>query len=431
MLTIDIAQPLPTLAAVDPRSGRSYQWSHVLVRLHTKPLGFVDLPLNADGVSPDACATAIWQALQGEINAALASEGQPPISSLDGAGIVGADMFPSVAKRRQFLKDAPSASIVLCTRDRIDFLMVHLPHLLTLNYPDYEIIVVDNASRTSAVADLITKHYSHLPQVRYIREERPGLSWARNCALAHARGEIIAFADDDEWADTDWLLELAYAFQCSDQVDCVTGAVMAAELETPSQFWLEQFGGFYKGRGIQPALFNLTTHRQHQPLYPYLASIFGAGANMAFKTAVLRELGGFDPALGAGTLAPAAEDIEIFFRLINQGYTLAYEPSALLHHYHRRDYAALKRQLSAYGIGFTAYLTRIILEDPKHLGSMLRQTPYALRYLFGSQSPRNQHKQPTFPGELTRIELFGMLYGPLAYLRSRHRAGQIARSGRG
>ncbi len=425
MLTIDIGRPLPSIAALDPRSGRCYRQARLLIRLHTRLLGFVDVPLGDNGLRAEDCAAHIWQSLQHEINEHLVQQGMPEIQQLDRSGVPDAACLPWVQARANFRSQAPFASIVMCTRDRIDFLKIHLPHLLTLNYPDYEIIIVDNASSTSAVADLVQGYYGHLPRVRYVREERPGLSWARNCGLRHARGELIAFLDDDEVPDLDWLLELAYAFQTEEHVGCVTGGVIAAEIETPSQLWIEQFGGFYKGRGFRRALFNLTSHRIIHPLYPYLSSIFGAGANMAFRTAVLRELGGFDPALGAGTQASAAEEIEVFFRLIMRGYTLMYEPAALTHHFHRRTYTALQKQIHSYGRGFTAYLTKSILDDPQRLLYLVGQTPIAIDYLFSKESPRNENKALGYPIELTLRELLGMLYGPVAYMRSRQRVRQI------
>jgi glycosyltransferase involved in cell wall biosynthesis len=428
MLTINVAAPIPTLAAYNQHTGTYYTQARILVRLHSRPLQFIDVALPAEGLDAATVAAYIWQHCHSRINEVLQDEGVPPATHLPPAGLPEADHMPSQHARRQFYQHAPFASIIICTRDRIDFLSIHLPHLLTLSYPDYEIIIVDNASRTDAVARLVQHYFANVPNLRYVREERPGLSWARNCGLRHARGELVAFLDDDEWPEKDWLLELAYAFQTAEQVACVTGGVMAAEIETPPQLWIEQFGGFFKGRGINRSVFNLTTHRLDNPLYPYLSSIFGAGANMAFRTDVLRSLGGFDPALGAGTHSGAAEEIDVFFRLLMHGHTLVYEPSSLLHHFHRRSYAALQKQLFTYGTGFTAYLTKTMLSNPGHLVHLVGQIPYVLNYLFGKQSPRNVGKQSGYPKELTLLELRGMLYGPLAYLRSRRQVREIERA---
>ncbi len=72
--------------------------------------------------------------------------------------------------------------------------------------------------------------------------------------------------------------------------------IVPAELETPAQVWLEQYGGFNKG--FEARLFNLSNHKPASPLYPYTAGVFGSGANMAFTRAALNEIGGFDPRWG-------------------------------------------------------------------------------------------------------------------------------------
>lgn len=322
-------------------------------------------------------------------------------------------------------------SVVVCSRDRTEQLSACMPSLLALDYPRYEIIVVDNAPETSATADMISQRYGQTPQVRYVREDRPGLNWARNCGLRNSRGEIVAYTDDDVVADPHWPAELVKGFQIADDVACVTGLILPEELETQAQVWFEQFGGFSRGRSrFTRCIFNMSTHRLQDPLYPYLTSEFGAGANMAFKTAILRTLGGFDVAFGTGTPVAAAAETETFFRIIADGYTLVYEPAALVHHFHRRNYNSLCKQLRGYGIGFTAFLTRCLIDDPTRLFYLLSKLPYALHYLLNPRSPRNKQKLRNYPQELTRAELKGMVYGPFMYLRSLwHLRGIIKQSG--
>ena len=77
---------------------------------------------------------------------------------------------------------------------------------------------------------------------------------------------------------------------------------------------------------------------------------------MAFRTDWLRTNGGFDPATGAGTPARGGDDLDAFLRVVLDGRTLVYEPAAIVRHYHRRDYASLRRQAYGYGVGLGAYL---------------------------------------------------------------------------
>ncbi len=108
------------------------------------------------------------------------------------------------------------------------------------------------------------------------------------------------------------------------------------------------------------------------PLYPYTAGTFGSGANMAFDTAVLRVLGGFDPATGAGTVARGGDDLSAFFEVISAGYRLVYNPAAFVMHAHHADYAALKHQAYGYGVGLTAFLTKTVIDRPGRLLELAR-----------------------------------------------------------
>jgi hypothetical protein len=154
----------------------------------------------------------------------------------------------------------------------------------------------------------------------------------------------------------------------------------------------------------------------------YLAGNFGVGANMAFRTEVLRELGGFDLALGPGTIARNGEELAVFARLAWRGHALAFEPAAIVHHTHRREEYALVRQVFNYGLGVAAMLTSLVFEDPRHLGRMLASLPRAVNaVLRGWQRKRSTRQPADQTRALARREVQGMLNGPFAYVRSRRR----------
>jgi glycosyltransferase involved in cell wall biosynthesis len=427
LLEVELSEPLLAIEATDPKTSQAYRRARLLVRLHTRPLGLVDVEMDERGLQPSEYAGAIWQRLGGAINAHLRGDGLREAADLGPEGLAPTQPPACLKERHRLLAEAPFVSVIVCTRDRTEQLQGCLRSLLELDYPDYEVVVVDNAPKAEDTAELFRRTYANHPHIRYVREDRPGLSWARNCGLRHARGEIVAFTDDDVIADRHWLAAVATAFQAAPSVACVTGQVLPAELETEAQVRFEQFGGFSKGRGFQRLVFDLTDHRMSDPLYPYITSKCGAGLNMAFQASILRSLGGFDPALGIGTPTFGGEDIEAFFRVIAAGHTLISEPAALLFHYHRRDWAGLERQLYGYGAAFTAYLTRCLLDNPVRLLDLLARLPYTLHYLLNPSSSRNERKPAEYPAELTRRELAGMLLGPVAYLRSRWRTRQIER----
>src|SRR5207247_10507280 len=105
-----------------------------------------------------------------------------------------------------------TGALRLCLRSR-----------MASRYPQYHIIGVDSDPSTSATVDFIQQVYGDVPQVRYVREAHVGASWARNCGMMAARGEIIAFTDDDIVVDDYWLVELVEDFSLADNVACVAG----------------------------------------------------------------------------------------------------------------------------------------------------------------------------------------------------------------
>ncbi len=415
VLEVEISQPLPDITAASVPIGQRYQQAILLVRLHGQPLGIVELTLNDGDLSAADYAPQIWAALQGEIQAHLQQDGLPAAAELTTAGLPKGDQPPCQPQ----ITGAPFVSIIIATRDRTDSLQGCLNSLLDLDYPPgYEIIVVDNAPRTPATAELIVQCDS--PRLRYLREDRSGVSQARNRGLMAAKGEIVAFTDDDVIVDVGWLARLMQGFAAAEKVACVTGLTLPAEQETPAQIWFEQYGGFNKG--YCQRVFDLDQNRpQELRLFPYVAGRLGSGVNMALKTAVLRDMGGFDVALGTGSKALGGEDLALFFQIISGGYQLVYEPSALIYHIHRREYERLRRQMYGYGVGLTAFLTKCFLEKPRRMIDVIRQLPYGFFYAFGVQSPKNQNKRSDYPRELTNLERKGMLYGPFAYLYSRWR----------
>jgi glycosyltransferase involved in cell wall biosynthesis len=415
MLEIEISQPIAAIAGRDADTGKQYGRAQAVIRIHTYPIGVLDFQLAPEGMAAEAIAAQIWAALSERINAHLKEDGLPAAATLTPAGLVYTDEPACLATRREFLaENPPFFSVLVCTRDRADMLPIALNSLLALDYPNYEIVVIDNAPSDSATADLIRDQFQH-PRIRYAREDRPGLSYARNAALHEARGEYIAFTDDDALVDRHWLTEIARGFFAAPNVGCVTGITFAAEIETQAQDWFEQFGGHSKGRGFDGGIFNKSNIKNIVNPVP----IYGAGVNMGFATRAIRKVGGFDTALGAGTPARAAEDIFAFLQILQEDYTIVYRPTAFVRHYHRRDYAGLQKQMYNYGVALPAYFMAALFYRPRYFWDMLLMIPQTLNYLANPSSPRTKTMKADYPKELSRAQLRGILYGPWAYLVSR------------
>lgn len=427
MLEVEISRPLPVAAPVDPETDWEYRRAVVLVRLHTQPLGLIELPLSRGGLSARQLARSIWDALGPTINAHLLEDGLAAASGLGPDGLPSAATPPCLVARRAFLANAPFVSVVVPTHNRPQQVTALVRSMLASDYPPahYEIIVVDNAPATSATARCIGHHFADCPQVRYVREDRPGASNARNRGLEMARGELVVFADDDELVDRHWLTEMVRGFAAADDVGCVTGLVVSMESRTPAQGWFEQFGGYCKA-GCTPRLFNLTNHRAEHPLYPYNVGVLGAGGSMAFRRSMLCAMGGFDPALGPATPTLGGEDVDALLRVILAGHTLAYTPAAIVRHPPHREYAQLRGQIKGYGTGLSACLFKTLLTQPRLLPDFVAKLPHVLLFALSGRSPHHAGKRADFPKELTWLELRGLLGGPLAYMRSRRRVARTA-----
>lgn len=421
MVEAELSGPLPSVR-FDGRHGRVW----VLGRLHTEPVGACVLQLGEEGLTPDQFAALLWGEFREPVTARFTAAGLPPPATLTGAGLGTASAgWPFLSRRSEVLEDAPSISVVLCTRDRPDRLRACLSHLDRQEYPRFEVVVVDNAPTSDAVRGLIKARQGGVA-CRYVCEPRAGLSWARNAGTAAASGTIIAFLDDDEEPDSYWLAGLARGFAHGDHIGCVSGMILPASLDSPVQEWFEASGGHSKGRGFAPAVFS--PHGPQSPLYPLPP--FGAGGNMAFRREALLRIGGFDVALGAGTPACGGEDTLALTLVLLAGYSIAYEPAAFVRHNHYAHPDGLGRQLYGYGVGLTAYYLALLRHRPGVFPALLGLIPRAVGYMrkpAGTGRPAGS----SLPPELQNIKRRGMVTGPVAYLRSVRRQARVRTRGAG
>ena len=424
----ELGRPLQALPATTASDGRPFERALVLVRLHDRPIGTVLLDLPPEGVDADELAERIRATLGREIDSHLAADGLQPTALSGRDGRESVDLPRCIVERDRFLAAAPFVSVVVATRERPDSLARCLQSLEAQVYPAFEIVVVDNAPRTNITACFFAERYPALPHIRYVREDRPGLAAAHNAGLRvlDKRSRHVAFTDDDVITDPYWLCELMRGFEAADNVGCVTGMIFPAELETWPQRLIEQFGGFNKG--YRRRIYDIHDHRPDDPLFPFSPGRFGSGANMAFRVDVLDRIDGFRPALGTGTPAMGGDDLAAFFRVITDGFALVYEPSSIVHHPHHREYPALRRQIYGYGVGLTASITEVLLNQPHLIVDPVRKLPRGLWYAVSPRSDKNRQKGADYPQELTRLDLKGMLYGPVACLRSRLAVRRFDRS---
>jgi GT2 family glycosyltransferase len=320
-----------------------------------------------------------------------------------------------------------AVSIAICTRDRPDHLERCLGSLRNLHLPSedaarrLEIVVVDNCPSDDRTRDVCDR----FPEVRYVRESKAGLNFARNRALAEATGEFLAFLDDDVTVDRWWLVGLFEALHENPDAGAVTGAVLPYELATPAQILFERRGGFQ--RGFQKIRYHSGSMPGYR-WYPSGAGSFGAGCNMALRRSLLLELGGFDNALDTGAPLPGGGDLDIFYRVVRAGHPLVYEPSFMVFHDHRREIEKLRRQYWSWGLGFMAFLDKTYRTDPAER----RNLRGMIRWWFGDQllqlfeGVRGRH---VLPVRFLAAELFGGVMGLAGtYARSVRRTERIRRT---
>lgn len=423
IVEVDLADPIPDLAVHRTPGGLTYGRCLALVRIHADPLGLVEVELDNGSLSAEELARRLWPSVRAEAARHLERDHfEVPVEFA--AGGLTANQPPAcVGERNAFLATAPELTILIPTRERPERLKRCLESILACDYPAdrLAVIIVDNAPTTDRTQTLVEEISQHA-DIRYLREDSIGSASARNRGLREVDTEIVAMTDDDTVVDRYWLVELARAFSTFPEAAAVSGLLVPMQLDSPAQVWFEQWGGF--GQGFKRCVFDLGEHwPDDEPLYPWTAGVFGTANNFAFRTAAIREIGAFDPALGNGTPALGGVDTEIMLRTIITGHTIVYEPRALVHHAHRVDYAALRRQIYGYGCGLVAVWLKTLTTNPALSVDFVRKAAPGLRFALSAKSSKNSRKLDGYPPELTWLELRGMLYGPIAYARSRRKYG--------
>ena len=266
-------------------------------------------------------------------------------------------------------------SVAVCTRGRPLALARALASLALQSPPPAEILVVDNgpedgrtrASVAAAAADAASAQGG--PPVRYVAEPIPGLDFARNRALREARGEVVAFLDDDAVAAPGWAAALAAPF-ADPRVGAATGRVGPLGLGSPGARLVEANGGY--ARGERPVRLPRDAQGSQRmrlpllgpggppgraPLIAWAVSV-GSGASLAVRRAAALSLGGFDEALDLGPALPGGGDHDMLWRLLCAGHEVCYEPAALAWHEHRRELAAARRQIAGHQRALVALLVK-------------------------------------------------------------------------
>lgn len=417
VVDLELTMPLPTLEGLDEYLG---VWA--IVRLRGVPIGYLKAPVCSGRCHATTLAKAILEEHVWAIMTSLVRDGllaESPPRRFDPT-----ELFALPAASDTFWHGhaaaAPKVTVAVCTRDRTDDLAICLEALMRLDYPNLELLVVDNAPAGNGTAELLRTRF---PAMGYVSEPRPGLDWARNRAILESQGEIIAFTDDDVVVDPGWAKAIARAFIEHPDVMAVTGLVVPFEIETEAQALFELYGGF--GRGFARKWWNVEPGSP-VPWGLLGAGQFGTGANMAYRRSLFDQIGEFDPALDVGTVTRGGGDLEMFFRVLKAGHTLMYEPEAMIRHRHRRDYSKLKTQIASNGAVYALW-TSIYRRYPDQRRACLRIGVWWMFY-WNIRRWLSSYLYPhRFPRGLVSSELLGGFAGLTTYRKAVERAQEIER----
>ncbi|AOY80919.1 glycosyltransferase [Moorena producens JHB] len=412
VVDIELSRPLTTLDGLD-----GYIAVKGLVRFHGAPIGYVQAPITNGYCTAETLSKLILEGHSETIINRLLYNGLS--LPLGRERLCLEDLFD--VSPPEYKGKLPLVTVAVCTRDRTANLALCLDAINQLDYPYLDILVVDNAPTNDDTKKLVETYAN----VRYICEPRPGLDWARNRAVLEAKGDIIAYTDDDVVVDSGWVKALALVFIKHPDVMAVTGLVVPYELETEAQVLFEMYGGF--GRGMRRKWYQV--NRGNKMPWKFLGTgQFGTGANMAYRRSVFDDIGFFDPALDVGTVTNGGGDLEMFFRVVKEGHTLVYEPSAIVRHRHRRDYAKLRTQITNNSIGLFSYCIRSLFAYPDECLSFLSILLWWIVY-WNLRRLWIGFKHPTrFPRDLILAELKGCFIGLTRYHKARHTAAEITKS---
>jgi len=219
------------------------------------------------------------------------------------------------------LPRVPKVSVVVCSYNGAATLRGCLEALQKVDYPDFEVMVVDDGSKDSTQSIV-----AEFPLVKNILQPNRGLSVARNVGMQAATGEIIAYTDSDCMPDSDWLY-----FLVSTLLHSSYAAVGGPNLNPPAQGPIPAAVAACPGAPTHVLLSD--TEAEHIP-----------GCNMAYWKSVLEEIGGFDP-----EFRTAGDDVDLCWRLMQAGHRVGFSPSALVWHHRRFTMQAYFRQQKGYG----------------------------------------------------------------------------------
>lgn len=293
-----------------------------------------------------------------------------------------------------------SISIIVPTYNRKEQLKRCLEYLdkQTLPVNEYEIIIVDDGS-TDNTPEIINKT-NNKKNIRYFFQENKGPAAARNLGISKAKGEIIAFTDDDCILDKDWLHAIDKAFKENPDVSCVKG------MTKNSQFGI-----------ISNSL----------DKYIYGRTTSGATNNIAYKKKVLQELTGFDE-----SYIFCYEDVDLKWRFRLKGYKRIFCPDMIIWHPHENDIITLKKKAFLGGVGVYQFFIKYLFSHPfiaiGSVGAYFYYLPFSIIHFINRNPKLESFNNKIFIMSLRSYYAFWGFFYALTYLRKKEGKARITKN---
>jgi glycosyltransferase involved in cell wall biosynthesis len=311
-----------------------------------------------------------------------------------------------------------TASVVIPTRNRQSTLLPLLERILGQSAAHRaEVIVVDNGSTDGTRAALRPLEARYADQLACIVEAEPGATRARNAGARAARGDVIAFVDDDALPDDIWLPALLAPFD-NVSVAAVGGRVRLRFAGPQPSWWDGALADYLAAYDLGPEAIDLAT----RPWYDAPRAL-----NMAVRRAPFLAVGGFDPRLGPRADRPSVgEESDLCLRLLARGAEVRYVPAAVVEHL--VDPARLRPEWffrRAFWTGWSEAMIDVAHRRLHHVGGRIRWH-YRQRALRLPYRPRGEPDAGRLRAECERREAWGYLLGILRHAPTRRWLGASA-----
>ena len=286
---------------------------------------------------------------------------------------------------------SPKITVVITTKDRGDAVCAALKSILSNDFGDYKVVVVDQSSDNST--EQAVSMYLSNSDFRYIRSVLTGSSAGRNLAIENTDTELIAITDDDCEVSENWLESMVRAFVQDENIGIVYGKVEP-------------------GKSVDNTGF-ITTYIEEnsytsKSLYDE-KSLRGLSANMGIRKTVWEKLNGFDPVLGAGVHFNSCEETDLNIRTLLKGYFIHYSPEVSVMHHGYRDSREAQRLVEGYAYGNGALFAKHIKSG--QFGMIFLLFTQILSWAFGTSWVMTNTNTESYKFGRMRAFIRGLLKG--------------------